>query len=171
MSCCHNLSQIHLPKTLSVFQMMLRAEYTSPRIFYTLRTLSICYNSRRCSLFLSISLSNICSVRETDWSLDIAEMIVSTEWTCTNCEAIFNFTGIQKLQHTKGRILFSLYHWIISYILLYLQSARLSQKRKHPVTKKKLLRPFLMNGHKVATRSYLNVLIANEIIIWHPLKY
>lgn len=44
-------------------------------------------------------------MRETDWSLEIAELIVSNEWKCTNCDLTFNLTGIQKLQHTNGIII------------------------------------------------------------------
>lgn len=42
------------------------------------------------------------SVRETDWSLEIAGIIVATEWKCSNCDGTFNLTGVQKLQHTNG---------------------------------------------------------------------
>lgn len=47
------------------------------------------------------------SVRETDWSIEIAELIVTTEWQCANCQGTFNLTGIQKLQHMNGRKLFN----------------------------------------------------------------
>lgn len=48
------------------------------------------------------------SVRETDWSLEIADVTVTTAWKCPNCENEFrNLTGIQKLQHMNGRISFS----------------------------------------------------------------
>lgn len=30
----------------------------------------------------------------------MAELIVTTEWTCSKCNGTFNLTGIQKLQHT-----------------------------------------------------------------------
>lgn len=46
---------------------------------------------------------NFYRVRESDWSLDIAEMIVSTEWTCPNCNMTFNLTCVQKLQHMNGK--------------------------------------------------------------------
>lgn len=42
-------------------------------------------------------------IRESDWSLEIAEMIVSTEWTCPNCNMTFNLTCVQKLQHMNGK--------------------------------------------------------------------
>lgn len=42
------------------------------------------------------------SVRETDWSVEIAEIMVTTEWKCIKCENTFNLTGIQKLQHING---------------------------------------------------------------------
>lgn len=43
------------------------------------------------------------SIRETDWSLEIAAMIVTTEWNCPNCKNTFNMTAIQKLQHIDGK--------------------------------------------------------------------
>lgn len=30
----------------------------------------------------------------------MADLIVTTEWTCSKCTGTFNLTGIQKLQHT-----------------------------------------------------------------------
>lgn len=54
-----------------------------------------------CFHFVSRFLS---SVRETDWSLEMAELIVSTDWKCSKCECTFNATGIQKLQHANGKV-------------------------------------------------------------------
>lgn len=39
------------------------------------------------------------SVCETDWSIEIAQLIATTEWTCPKCTGTFSITGIQKLQH------------------------------------------------------------------------
>lgn len=39
------------------------------------------------------------SICETDWSLEMAELIVSTKWICPKCDGAFNLTGVQKLQH------------------------------------------------------------------------
>ncbi|XP_031621594.1 probable ATP-dependent RNA helicase DHX34 [Contarinia nasturtii] len=41
------------------------------------------------------------AVRETDWSCEMADLIVTTEWNCTHCGGTFYLTGIQKLQHTN----------------------------------------------------------------------
>lgn len=53
--------------------------------------------------FCYLIIHACCSVRETDWSLEIADIIVMTAWKCPNCEIDFNLTGIQKLQHMSGK--------------------------------------------------------------------
>lgn len=45
----------------------------------------------------------IFSVQETDWSIQIANMVVTNEWKCPNCECSFFINGIQRLQHRKGK--------------------------------------------------------------------
>lgn len=42
------------------------------------------------------------SIQETDWSIQIADAIVTNEWKCPNCDNVFFITGIQKLQHKNG---------------------------------------------------------------------
>lgn len=42
------------------------------------------------------------SVLETDWSIQMADIIVTTEWICPNCDGSFHINGIQRLQHKKG---------------------------------------------------------------------
>lgn len=44
-----------------------------------------------------------CSVAETEWSIQLADVIVTTEWICEHCEGVFNINGIQRLQHKKGK--------------------------------------------------------------------
>lgn len=48
-----------------------------------------------------ISIATI-SIDETDWSMQIAEEIFNAEFECPGCSQIFNFTNIQKLQHTAS---------------------------------------------------------------------
>lgn len=39
------------------------------------------------------------SIDETDWSMQIAEEIFSNDFSCPNCQEVFNFTNIDKLRH------------------------------------------------------------------------
>lgn len=104
-SCYHSSSQIHLPLNLNAFQMMLKVAFTSLRTFHLLRM----YKTGIYCLILFQNLSpfnffnRTNSVRETDWSVEIAELIVSNEWKCPNCDTVFYVTGIQKLQHSIGK--------------------------------------------------------------------
>lgn len=43
------------------------------------------------------------SVIETDWSIQMANDIVTNDWVCANCSETFHITGMQKLQHQKGK--------------------------------------------------------------------
>ncbi|XP_037036273.1 probable ATP-dependent RNA helicase DHX34 isoform X2 [Bradysia coprophila] len=56
-------------------------------------------NSNKGGIFLT---ENICygCVKETDWSIEMANEIVSTVWECPNCHRPFNITGLQRLRHT-----------------------------------------------------------------------
>lgn len=51
----------------------------------------------------TLTLTSIRSLNETDWSVQIADMIVTNEWVCPNCEGTFFINGIQRLQHKKGK--------------------------------------------------------------------
>jgi len=48
----------------------------------------------RFSMFSSISID------ETDWSFQMAEEIFATDFECPGCQQTFNFTNLNKLQHT-----------------------------------------------------------------------
>lgn len=67
-----------------------------------------------------------------DWSLELADLIVTTEWECSKCHGIFCLTGIQKLQHIGGkqRICYSCSKKIlksveINSLFFYVQNAKI----------------------------------------------
>ena len=39
------------------------------------------------------------SIDETDWSMQMAQEIFSNDFSCPNCNEVFNFTSIDKLRH------------------------------------------------------------------------
>lgn len=43
------------------------------------------------------------SVKETDWSIEMANEIVSNVWECEKCKFSFNITGMQRLRHIMGK--------------------------------------------------------------------
>lgn len=43
------------------------------------------------------------SVMETDWSIDMANVIATNEWSCSKCQNTFYLNNIQKLQHINGK--------------------------------------------------------------------
>jgi hypothetical protein len=43
------------------------------------------------------------SLKEVEWSLQLAEEIANTPWDCVNCGGTFSTSAIEKLQHKKGK--------------------------------------------------------------------
>lgn len=50
------------------------------------------------------------SVTESNWSIEMANEIVSNVWECEQCKNSFNITGMQRLQHIMGKTLIILNH-------------------------------------------------------------
>ncbi|XP_053681351.1 probable ATP-dependent RNA helicase DHX34 [Anopheles nili] len=56
------------------------------------------YNETKGGVHLTENLTYGCIV-ETDWSLQMYNDILEEDWVCSNCEASYRLTGLQKLQH------------------------------------------------------------------------
>jgi predicted RNA-binding Zn-ribbon protein involved in translation (DUF1610 family) len=45
---------------------------------------------------------SLCSIKEAEWSIQLAAEVASTSWECPNCLNTLLISGIEKLQHKKG---------------------------------------------------------------------
>lgn len=52
-------------------------------------------------VFTILKIIRYFSLKETDWSIQMASEIEATPWECLNCNNSFAINGIQKLQHSK----------------------------------------------------------------------
>lgn len=107
----------------------------------------------------------------------MAEIIVSYEWKCPNCDATFNMTGIQKLQHMNGNYKMGVknrkFHsiWLRFESILNFQSVK-RKYRLRPLKKRiNSMNHIVMIAHKTTIQSYSHVHNAKRIYIWHQSKY
>lgn len=58
-------------------------------------------NTSKGGFYITENITFGCVI-ETDWSIKMADDIMSNSWECQNCNNSYYLSGVQKLQHIKG---------------------------------------------------------------------
>lgn len=60
-------------------------------------------NTSKGGFYITENITYGCVI-ETDWSIKMADDIMSNLWECQNCGNSYYLSGVQKLQHLKGEL-------------------------------------------------------------------
>lgn len=73
------------------------------------------------------------SVKETDWTIQMANEIVTNVWECEKCKDSFNITGMQRLRHIMGNLILRLVDHLSIARNFVFQNAKLLKNRQPPI--------------------------------------